>query len=124
MASPGASGASSRAHYQSCQAGAAVTGACRKEAVQCWHRTTAPPKAQDGTGDNHAISAAKFEILSDFLALGWGVLLSDVDVLTVSNPFEKLHRDHDVEGMSDGFDDCWAYGMIDGFDDPSMGWAR
>ena len=68
--------------------------------------------------------AAKFAIIADFLELGWGVLLSDVDVLTVQDPFPFLRREHDVEGMSDGFDDRWAYGMIDGFDDPSMGWAR
>eukprot|EP00878_Enallax_costatus_P041232 GHUV01047837.1.p1 GENE.GHUV01047837.1~~GHUV01047837.1.p1 ORF type:complete len:133 (-),score=20.90 GHUV01047837.1:228-626(-) len=35
-----------------------------------------------------------------------------------------LLRDHDLEGMSDGFDKPTAYGLIDGFDDPSMGWAR
>jgi hypothetical protein len=33
-------------------------------------------------------------------------------------------RDHDLEGMSDGFDAPTAYGQIEGFDDPSMGWAR
>jgi len=97
---------------------------CRETKTHCWNRTTRPPKAQDNTGDNHAISAAKFAIIADFLELGWGVLLSDVDVLTVQDPFPFLRRDHDVEGMSDGFDDRWAYGMIDGFDDPSMGWAR
>lgn len=97
---------------------------CRDQGHNCWHRTTRPPKAQDNTGDNHAISAAKFLILSDFLEAGVAVLLSDVDVLTVSNPFERLYRDHDVEGMTDGFDERWAYGMIDGFDDPTMGWAR
>lgn len=40
-------------------------------------------KAQEGTGDNHAISALKFKILREFLALGWNVLLSDVDVVVV-----------------------------------------
>lgn len=32
------------------------------------------------------------------------MLLSDVDIVTVSNPFEHLQRDSDVEGMSDGWD--------------------
>ena len=40
-------------------------------------------KAQEGTGDNHAISALKFKIIQEFLELGWNVLLSDVDVLVV-----------------------------------------
>ena len=33
-------------------------------------------------------------------------------------------RDHDVEGMTDGFDGMTAYGQIEGFEDPSMGWSR
>lgn len=40
-------------------------------------------KAQEGTGDNHAISALKFKIIQEFLELGWNVLLSDVDVIVV-----------------------------------------
>lgn len=56
--------------------------------------------------------------------VGWSVLLSDVDVVTVQDPFKHLYRDSDVEGMSDGFDDNSAYGEIYGVDDPSMGWSR
>mmetsp|Transcript_6937 Transcript_6937/g.11803 ORF Transcript_6937/g.11803 Transcript_6937/m.11803 type:complete len:388 (-) Transcript_6937:991-2154(-) len=81
-------------------------------------------KAQAGTGDNHAVSAMKFGILRQFVELGWAVLLSDVDIAVLQNPFESLYRDSDVEGMSDGFDERGAYGAIDGFDDPTMGWAR
>jgi hypothetical protein len=33
-------------------------------------------------------------------------------------------RDHDIEGMSDGFDPPTAYGQIEGYEDKSMGWAR
>lgn len=40
-------------------------------------------KAQEGTGDNHAISALKFKIIQEFLELGWNVLLSDVDIIVV-----------------------------------------
>jgi hypothetical protein len=40
-------------------------------------------KAQEGTGDNHAISALKFRIIQEFLELGWNVLLSDVDVVVI-----------------------------------------
>ena len=42
----------------------------------------------------------------------------------LQNPFDHLYRDHDVEGMSDGYDPPTAYGHIDGIDDPTMGWAR
>jgi Nucleotide-diphospho-sugar transferase len=43
---------------------------------------------QKDTGSNHAISALKFEIIREFLALGWSVFLSDVDVVViqVANP--------------------------------------
>ena len=43
---------------------------------------------------------------------GWQVLLSDVDVLWMQNPFTlpSLYRDSDVEGMTDGWDDVTAYG--------------
>lgn len=81
-------------------------------------------KAQGDTGGNHAVSALKFAIIKPFLAAGWSVLLSDVDIAVLQNPFKFLYRDSDVEGMSDGYDERLAYGMIDGFDDPSMGWAR
>ena len=54
--------------------------------------------AQQGTGSNHAVSALKFGILAEFLKLGWSVLLSDVDIVTLSNPFEHLYRDRDIEG--------------------------
>lgn len=81
-------------------------------------------KVQQGTGDNHAVSAMKFGILKQFLEIGYSVLLSDVDICIFQNPFLHLYRDSDVEGMSDGFDDATAYGAIDGFDDPSMGWGR
>lgn len=39
--------------------------------------------SQQGTGDNHAISALKFKILQEFLELNWHVLLSDVDIVTL-----------------------------------------
>ncbi|KAF6264156.1 nucleotide-diphospho-sugar transferase-domain-containing protein [Scenedesmus sp. NREL 46B-D3] len=81
-------------------------------------------KSQAETGANHAVSALKFGIIKKFLMLGWAVLLSDIDVCILQDPFKHLHRDHDLEGMSDGFDAPTAYGQIEGYDDPSMGWAR
>lgn len=49
--------------------------------------------SQEGTGDNHAISALKFKILQEFLELNWHVLLSDVDIVTlqVHSSTEQLH---------------------------------
>jgi Nucleotide-diphospho-sugar transferase len=66
----------------------------------------------------------KFQILQEFLLLGYAVLLSDVDILTVQNPFHFLVRDADIEGMSDGWDAGKAYGYNDVFDSPEMGWSR
>ena len=66
--------------------------------------------SQAGTGSNHAVSSLKFRVLRHFLQLGYSVFLSDVDIVTLQNPFPFLIRDSDVEGMSDGFDNATAYG--------------
>ncbi|KAL3538946.1 hypothetical protein ACH5RR_002312 [Cinchona calisaya] len=76
------------------------------------------------TGGNHAVSGLKFQILREFLQLGYSVLLSDVDIVYLQNPFEHFHRDSDVESMTDGHDNRTAYGYNDVYDEPSMGWAR
>ena len=52
----------------------------------------------------------KFKILVDFLSIGCSVLLSDVDVIWLANPFNFLYRDTDVEGMTDGWDEPTSYG--------------
>jgi arabinosyltransferase len=54
----------------------------------------------------------KFRVLQHFLKLGYSVLLSDVDIVTLKNPFEHLYRDSDVESMSDGWDNSTAYGWF------------
>ena len=68
--------------------------------------------SRTGSTDNHATSGLKFAILYEFMAVGCSVLLSDVDVLWLQNPFTlpSLYRDADVEGMTDGWDDRTAYG--------------
>ncbi|KAF7829693.1 arabinosyltransferase RRA3-like [Senna tora] len=76
------------------------------------------------TGGNHAVSGLKFRILREFLQLGYSVLLSDVDIVYLQNPFDYLYRDSDVESMSDGHNNMTAYGFNDVFDEPAMGWAR
>tara|TARA_B100000768_G_scaffold135701_1_gene126582 strand:+ start:57 stop:611 length:555 start_codon:yes stop_codon:yes gene_type:complete len=51
-------------------------------------------------------------VLRDFIVAGCSVLLSDVDVVWLQNPFTlpSLYRDVDVEGMTDGWDDPSAFG--------------
>lgn len=66
--------------------------------------------AQKNVGSNHAVSGLKFKILRHFLQLGYSVLLSDVDIVTLQNPFNHLYRDSDIEAMSDGWDNATAYG--------------
>ena len=66
--------------------------------------------SRTGATGNHATSSLKFKVLVDFLTVGCSVLLSDVDVIWVVNPFPHLYRDVDVEGMSDGWDTPTAYG--------------
>lgn len=76
------------------------------------------------TGGNHAVSGLKFRILREFLQMGYSVLLSDVDIVYLQNPFKHLYRDSDVESMTDGHNNMTAYGYNDVFDEPEMGWAR
>ena len=64
-------------------------------------------RSRTGSTDNHATSGLKFAVLRDFIVAGCSVLLSDVDVVWLQNPFTlpSLYRDVDVEGMTDGWDD-------------------
>lgn len=70
--------------------------------------------SRTGSTDNHATSGLKFKVLVDFLSLGCSILLSDVDVIWLSDPFAPLYRDSDIEGMSDGWDEATAYGHNSG----------
>ncbi|KAI3438461.1 hypothetical protein D9Q98_000890 [Chlorella vulgaris] len=97
---------------------------CKEHGINHYYRPVVIPDSQKDTGSNHAISAMKYEIIREFVSLGWDVLLSDVDIVTLENPFDHLYRDSDVEGMTDGFDPNSAYGEIYGIDDATMGWSR
>jgi len=66
--------------------------------------------SRTGSTDNHATSGLKFKILVDFLSVGCSVLLSDVDVIWLADPFLYIYRDSDVEGMTDGWDEPTSYG--------------
>ncbi|KAH9611052.1 hypothetical protein KSS87_018955 [Heliosperma pusillum] len=98
---------------------------CKSNNVSVYMRD--PDKGVDNigrTGGNHAVSGLKFRILREFLQLGYSVLLSDVDIIYLQNPFDYLYRDSDVESMTDGHNNQTAYGYNDVFDEPAMGWAR
>ena len=57
---------------------------------------------------SHKISAQKFKFVRAFLAIGVSVIMSDIDVVYIQNPFDYLHRDADIEGTTDGWDDGFA----------------
>lgn len=99
---------------------------CENHGVPVYRQEARIAATQQGTGDNHAISSSKFHLIRDFLVLGYSVFLSDIDILFLQNPFEggHLHRDVDVEGMTDGFTNDTAYGWDNKWDDPSMGLMR
>ncbi|KAF2616787.1 hypothetical protein F2Q68_00040895 [Brassica cretica] len=102
-----------------------VESFCKQNDVAYYKRD--PDKDVDAvgkTGGNHAVSCLKFRVLREFLQLGYGVLLSDVDIVFLKNPVTHLYRDSDVESMSDGHSNMTAYGFNDVFDEPAMGWAR
>lgn len=82
--------------------------------VAFWKRTTS-------AAGSHKISAQKFGYVKEFLSIGCSVLMSDIDVVYIQNPFLSLHKDSDIEGTTDGWDDGSAYGWTEKLDDPSMG---
>lgn len=103
----------------------AIVDFCNSNEVPVYKRD--PDEIVDSigkTGGNHVVSGLKFRILREFLQLGYSVLLSDVDIVYLQNPFNYLQRDSDVESMTDGHDNMTAYGYNDVFDEPAMGWAR
>lgn len=78
----------------------------------------------DSVQGNHKVSAKKFALIQEFVAVGCSVLLTDTDVTYQQNPFPYLYRDSDIESMSDGFDNDSANGFLQTIDDASMGPSR
>ncbi|KZV53383.1 UDP-D-xylose:L-fucose alpha-1,3-D-xylosyltransferase 2-like [Dorcoceras hygrometricum] len=107
-----------------------IASFCQSNDVPVYNRDNSKGDEDKGiesiakTGGNHAVSGLKFRFLREFLQLGYSVLLSDVDIVYLQNPFEYLYRDSDVESMTDGHNNLTAYGYNDVFDEPKMGWAR
>jgi len=90
---------------------------CKERDVPYYHREL---KSITGSTDNHATSGLKFRVLNEFVSTGTSVLLSDVDVVWMQDPFANglnaknerlIYRDSDVEGMTDGWDDVSSYGF-------------
>lgn len=81
------------------------------------------PSTQDGTHPANRVSALKYQLLRQFIATGTGVLVTDLDLVYLSDPFQHLYRDADVEGQTDGFNEGWAHGSLSGIQDKSMGWG-
>lgn len=73
---------------------AAAPGCGHSGAVPCQTELCLPVSqvdaSQQGTGDNHAISALKFKVLQEFLELNWHVLLSDVDIVTLQVQYSAI----------------------------------
>ncbi|KAI6694496.1 hypothetical protein NL676_022206 [Syzygium grande] len=70
-----------------------IAESCESNSVPVYKRD--PDEGFDSigrTGGNHAVSGLKFHILRECLELGYGVLLSDVDIVYLQNPFDHLHR--------------------------------
>ena len=79
---------------------------------------------EDPVSGNHKVSAKKFALIQEFVAVGCSVLLTDTDVTYQQSPFAYLYRDSDVESMSDGFDNDSANGFLQRIHDGSMGAAH
>ncbi|KAL1519284.1 hypothetical protein AB1Y20_022813 [Prymnesium parvum] len=79
---------------------------------------------QDSARGSHKISAQKFKFIGTILSVGASVLVSDIDVVYIQDPFRFLYRDSDVEGTTDGWDAATAYGWTEQVDDEALGWGR
>ena len=128
------------AHSAAAAAGASPSVACFRVQGQAFVQPLAAVAAasvgSDGRSSDagavvEAMAWAKWRVVRDCLALGVAVLVADVDVALLRDPFAAqpgsaagLTRDCDVEGMATGTDAWSSYGYNDVKDDPNMGWGR
>lgn len=80
-----------------------------------WHLTCRPCLLQ--------VSTLKYGIVKQMLQHGYNVLIADMDLVFLKNPFQHLHRDSDLESQTDGFTEQWSYGQFGGIVDKTMGWG-
>ncbi|KAG2427113.1 hypothetical protein HXX76_012624 [Chlamydomonas incerta] len=80
------------------------------------------PESQANTREANRVSSLKFSLLQTSLQLGYHTMITDMDLVYLSNPFDALKRDADIESSSDGFD-AMAYGTMGSIADATMGWG-
>lgn len=71
-------------------------------------KRAAIPASQKNSHPANAVSTLKYALLKQALSLGYHVLVTDLDLVYVQNPFDHLHRDADIEAQTDGFTREWA----------------
>ena len=81
------------------------------------------PTAQQGSRGANMISTLKYGLLRQALLMGFSILVVDLDLVFLRDPFEHLYRDADVEASTDGFTAGWAGGSIGSVHEPKMGWG-
>ena len=69
------------------------------------------------------ISTLKYGLLKQALLMGFSILVVDLDLVFLKDPFEHLMRDADVEASTDGFTSAWASGQMSSINEPAMGWG-
>lgn len=97
---------------------------CRRfDTVGCLRLDLPVPTAQQGSRGANMISTLKYGMLRQALLMDFAILVVDLDLLFLKDPFEHLYRDADVEASTDGFSSSWAGGSISSVHDPKMGWG-
>eukprot|EP00873_Tetraselmis_striata_P045504 jgi/Tetstr1/465768/TSEL_010393.t1 len=81
------------------------------------------PEKQKGSHPANQISTLKYGMVAQILSLGYNVLVADMDLVFLKDPFQHLHRDSDLESQTDGFTPQWSYGQFGGIADKTMGWG-
>lgn len=91
--------------------------------VSCLRLELPVPKAQANSRGANMISTLKYGLLRQALLMEYAVLVVDLDIVFLRDPFEHLHRDADVEASTDGFSRGWASGQVGSVHEPAMGWG-
>jgi hypothetical protein len=101
---------------------AIVSGFCAARKLTCVRRSLSEvgEAASKRTRLGEVVSALKYRVLAEVLAVGVHVLVVDSDIVLLDNPFCWLHRDADIEGASDGASDREAYGGSTEVTDPPL----
>jgi hypothetical protein len=66
------------------------------------------PDSQKGSHPANMVSTLKYGLLKDILRMGFHVLVADMDLVFLDNPFNHLYRDCDIESQTDGFSAEWC----------------